>query len=249
MDVLAIILACSVYPDDSLVRAMVDLASQGNPHFVGDLTTLATFDQINSLPDAERVVIELDRQGGRPVVGLLGLPPAWAKRYGRTRSELYDGCVNLWVGTAVLAGHYEACVSAHAAMFGPTKSPSRQAAQSSGPGKERQQRIAPPEAVRLCALRRFGNELGVDGYAEAITRLLPRQRLLFTPAPQSMASWAPPERDARDQRDQRDQRDNVCRCDDQCRRQYQSGDAWLSFPDLRRPKPRPTHLPPAPILD
>jgi hypothetical protein len=251
MDVLALILACSVYPDDSLVRAMVELASQGNPNFVGDLSTLATFDQVSSLADAERVVIELDRQGGRPVVGLLGLPPAWAKRYGRSRSELYDGCVNLWIGTAVLAGHYDACVTAHAAMFGPTKSPSKQQAQSGGrlaqqsPRQGQQQGIAPIEAVRLCALRRFGNELGVDGYAEAVNRLLPRQRVLFNPVTPAVASWAgsPPRRAD----------DNACHCDQDCRNQYGNqygnSDGWLSFPDARQPRPRPVHLPPAPILD
>jgi hypothetical protein len=245
MDVLALILACSVYPDDTLVRAMVELASQGNPNFVGDLTTLATFDQISSLADAEKVVVELDRQGGRPVVGLLGLPPSWAKRYGRNRPELYDGCVNLWIGTAVLATHYDACVTAHAAMFGPTKSPSRLQTQTGGsspaqPLKERQQRVAPPEAVRLCTLRRFGNDLGVDGYAEAVMRLLPRQRLLFTPAP-ATARLAP--------EPQRRGEENACRCDEDCRNQYRSGDVWLSNPDNRRPKPRPAHLPAAPILE
>jgi hypothetical protein len=170
MDVLTLILACSVYPDDSLVRAMVELASQGNPHFVGDMMTLATFDKTSTGAAADHLVAELTRQGGRPVVGLMGLPPAWAERYGRARSELYDGCVNIWVGTAVLSSHYDACVAAHAAMFTPAHP------------NERRQRVAPPEAVRLCALRRFGADLGVDGYAEAINRLLPRQRLLFSPA-------------------------------------------------------------------
>jgi hypothetical protein len=170
MDVLTLILACSVYPDDSLVRAMVELASQGNAHFVGDMTTLATFDKIATNGEADHLVAELNRQGGRPVVGLMGIPPGWAQRYGRARSELYDGCVNIWVGTAVLSSHYDACVAAHAAMFTPAHP------------NERRQRVAPPEAVRLCALRRFGADLGVDGYAEAINRLLPRQRLLFTPA-------------------------------------------------------------------
>jgi hypothetical protein len=246
MDVLALILACSVYPDDNLVRAMVDLASQGNPNFVGDLATLATFDQIGTIGEAERVVIELDRQGNRPVVGLMGLPPAWARRYGRSRSELYDGCVNLWIGTAVLAGHYDACVTAHAAMFGPTKSLSLKQAQaqlSSELGGRPDKTIAPPDAVRICALRRFGNELGLDGYAEAVLRLVPRARALQvkTSPPQSIARWLAPEPASA--------ATNACHCDDQCREQYRSGDVWLSFPEPGRPKPRPQHLPPAPILD
>jgi hypothetical protein len=218
MDVLTLILACSVYPDDSLVRAMVDLASQGNPHFVGDMTTLATFDKTANSSEADRLVAELNRQGGRPVVGLMGVPPGWAQRYGRSRSELYDGCVNIWVGTAVLASHYEACVASHAALFTP-----------SAPNKRRQ-RVAPPEAVRLCALRRFGADLGVDGYAEAINRLLPRQRLLFTPAVL----------DGDDGRRQSryDDQDAMCRCPD---------DAVRPPPQPKRRGPIPAKL--APILD
>ena len=226
MDVLTLILACSVYPDDSLVRAMVDLASQGNPHFVGDMTTLATFDKTSNTNDAERLVAELGRQGGRPVVGLMGIPPSWAVRYGRTRHELYDGCVNIWVGTAVLSSHYESCVAAHAAIFTP------------GHPGDRQKRVAPPEAVRLCALRRFGADLGVDGYAEAILRLLPRQRLLFTPASLDGKPDGKPDGRPDDRNGGRDEQENMCRCRDD--------DALLPPPPKKR-GPLPTKL--APILE
>jgi hypothetical protein len=220
MDVLTLVLACSVFPDDALVRAMVDLASRGNPHFVGDTTTLATFDQTNSSADADRIVQELERQGGRPVVGLLAVPPAWAQRYGRARAELYDACVNLWVGTAVLAGHYEACVAAHAAKMTAT-----------APGKSRdgQRRIAPPEAIRLCALRRYGTDIGVDGYAEAVMRLMPEQRLLFTPA-----RLAPVRADA-----------NMCSCNEDLRA---CPDPLISRP-LKARRKLPAGMRQAPILD
>jgi hypothetical protein len=227
MDVLTLILACSVYPDDSLVRAMVELASQGNPHFVGDMLTLATFDKTTTTAAANHLVTELTRQGGRPVVGLMGIPPGWAERYGRARSELYDGCVNIWVGTAVLSSHHEACVAAHAAVFSPTR-PS-----------DRRQRVAPPEAVRLCALRRFGADLGVDGYAEAINRLLPQQRLLFTPAITPTMTPAPDRDDAvsREARPPEGQ-EAMCRCRDE-------GD--LRPPPRKKRSQQPAHL--APILD
>jgi hypothetical protein len=224
MDVLTLILACSVYPDDSLVRAMVELASQGNPHFVGDMMTLATFDKTATTAAADQLVAELTRQGGRPVVGLMGIPPGWADRYGRTRSELTDGCVNIWIGTAVLSSHHEACVAAHAAIFTPSR-PS-----------ERRQRVAPPEAVRLCALRRFGADLGVDGYAEAINRLLPQQRLLFTPA----TTAAPDPGAANVSRETRppEGQEAMCRCRD---------DGDLRPPPRLKKRPQPAHL--APILD
>jgi hypothetical protein len=189
------------------------------------MMTLATFDRTATRAAADRLVTELARQGGRPVVGLLGIPPAWAQRYGRARSELYDGCVNIWVGTAVLSAHHEACVAAHAAMFMPAHP------------NERRQRVASPEAVRLCALRRFGADLGVDGYAEAINRLLPQQRLLFTPAVASAPETgavagdrgisAPEGQEA------------LCRCRDD--------EPVRPPPRPKKPGPRPAKL--APILD
>ena len=167
MDVLALILTCSVYPDDHLIRAMVELASQSNPNFVGDLVTLVTFDRATSPADSQKIIGELERRGGKPVVGLLGVPPAWAARYGKTAGDLFDACTNLMVGSSVLQGHYEACSNTHSAT---PMSP------VSGP---RRQRAAPPEAIRLCALQRYGSDLGIDGYAEAALKYFGRQRLLF----------------------------------------------------------------------
>ena len=184
MDVLTIILACSVYPDDSLVRAMVDLASQGNKYFVGDLTTLLTFDQSKSATDAQRVVSEIDKRGGRPAVGLMGLPPTWATRPielpGKTgppnaSADLFDSCTNVRVGSAVLRAHHDSCTRSHSVTT---------LATPVDPGRVR---TAAPEALRLCALRRYAADLGVDGFAEAVLSYLPRQRVFgsadaFAPA-------------------------------------------------------------------
>jgi hypothetical protein len=166
MDVLTIILACSVYPDDHLVRAMVELASQNNQHFVGDLATLLAFDQAKDKAAAERVVTEVARQGGRPAIGLMGVPIAWAGRHGKTTPALLDACTNVWVGTTVLAAHEQACVRALTTTANPS-------------GGQRHQRSAPPEAVRLCALRRYGADLGIEGYADAVFRYLSKQRVLI----------------------------------------------------------------------
>jgi hypothetical protein len=166
MDILALILTCSVYPDDHLIRAMVELASQENPHFVGDLVTLVTFDRTNSVTEAQRVVSELERRGGKPVVGLLGVPVSWGTRYKKSAVDLFDACTNLMVGSSVLQSHYEACSSAHSTTQQSSSSP-------------RRARVAPPEAIRQCALRRYGADLGIDGYAESALRYFSRQRVLF----------------------------------------------------------------------
>lgn len=204
MDVLALILACSVYPDDHLVRAMVDLASQGNVYFVGDLATLMTFDHTGTLADAERLVGELEHQGGRPVVGLMGVPQEWATRFGRSPRDLLDACTNIWVGTAVLAKHMESCLAEHTvAPPGPDAPGSRT-------------RVAPPEAIRSCTLDRFGADLGVSGFTEAVLRYLPQQRVLYAPMPFAGTSAQGP----------------ICRCD--------------TAPDKPKPKAAPPKPAPAP---
>lgn len=187
MDPLALILACSLYPDEVLVRAMVDASSQGSATFVGDVATLVTYDRPASAADARLLVGELERQGGRPVVGLLGLPPSWSNRAGKQQADLFDACTNLQIGTTVLADHLRTCQRTHTSDT-PTPTATSSASSSSSfvggnaPGRNRGPRVAAPEAIRLCALRRFGAELGFEGYAEAVLSYLPRQRLLYAPS-------------------------------------------------------------------
>ncbi len=212
MDVLALILTCSVYPDDHLIRAMVELASQANSNFVGDLVTLVTFDRSTSAAESQKVVTQLERRGGRPVVGLLGVPVAWASRYGKTGPDLFDPCTNLMVGSSVLQSHYEACSSTHSASISP---PPASSASSAASASSRKQRMAPPEAIRMCALQRYGADLGIDGFAAAALKYFAKQRVLFAAGPP--AAGAEP--------------DPACRCSEVPRPRPAAA---------RPPKPRPT---------
>ena len=186
MDVLSLILVCSMYPDEHLVRAMVDASSQGNQYFVADVATLVTFDKAANQTDAQTLVTELEKQGGRPLIGMLGLPPAWVTRGGgssKIKPDLFDSCTNLRIGTSVLAELYESCLRTHTSKVPEAASnPSKTAGAPTIAERARSQRTAPPEAVRLCALRRFGAEIGFEGYADAVLSYLPRQRLLFAPS-------------------------------------------------------------------
>jgi hypothetical protein len=103
MDVLAIILACSLHPDDRLVRTLVDVQSDGNRFFVGDLRTLNTNDSLRSAENALRFAEDLRRHGGRPAVGLLGVPLEWSERFGRAPIELFDACTNVSIATAAFS--------------------------------------------------------------------------------------------------------------------------------------------------
>jgi hypothetical protein len=156
MDVLALILACSLHPDDALVRTLVDVQSSGNVYFVGDLATLKTNDNLTSAADALRAAEEIGSHGGRPAVGLLGIPLDWAARFGRNPRDLFDACTNIAIGTAMLSS-FDAVCAPHAASRAPKGNARRPRVLSRRP----QARAS--AGVRACILTRFASELGVQG--------------------------------------------------------------------------------------
>lgn len=160
MDVLAIILACSLHPDDQLVRTLVDVQSSGNRFFVGDLRTLKTNDSLRSAEDALRFAEDLQRHGGRPAVGLLGVPVEWARRFGRAPVELFDACTNVSIATAAFSDYYRRC------SIG---SDSRRL-------RARSRHSPPHEAglirARYCIVTAFARDLGVRTAAPVILREL-----------------------------------------------------------------------------
>jgi len=108
MDLLTTILACSLYAsDDALVRAIAEGPSSKNPYLVLDAAVDPT--QVDP-PPAPRTEIEaiarardLLAKGGRPLLGLLELPPAWLDVFGRDLASAFDPCTNIAVGTAMLS--------------------------------------------------------------------------------------------------------------------------------------------------
>jgi hypothetical protein len=162
MDVLAIILACSLHPDDALVRTLVDVQSSGNVYFVGDLATLETNDSLKSADTALRFAQELQRRGGRPAVGLLGVPLSWAARYGRAPAELFDACTNVAIATAAFAEYGDRCSGRLVTGHGRQRHSRRPRGDSSR------------ASLRLCLLSRFARDLGVSSKPAAILqRLVP----------------------------------------------------------------------------
>ena len=161
MDVLAIVLACSLHPDDALLRALVDVQSGGNPYFVGDLATLKTNDALTSAGVALQYAENLAKYGGKPAVGLLGVPLSWAGRYGRPSIDLFDPCTNVAVATAAFAEYAQDCARPSRAAHGlraKRPRPARDARSSHG--------------QRACILSHFAADLGVVGAPGAILRSL-----------------------------------------------------------------------------
>jgi len=150
--VFALILSCSLHPDDALVRAFIQRVSDGNVYFVGDLATVTSHDHVHGLPEAMALVEEIREAGGRPAVGLMAVPVTWAQRYGRTEADLFDGCINIALGTDAMARYAAECSQR-----------ARQGTRRSRPRSE-----LPRAAARLCILRHFDRELGVYGYPAGV---------------------------------------------------------------------------------
>jgi hypothetical protein len=161
MDVLALILACSLHPDDALVRVMVDVQSSGNVYFVGDLATLKTHDSLTSAADALRAADDIAGHGGRPAVGLLGVPLDWAARFGRRPIDLFDGCTNIAIGTAMFS-QFEAACAPQPSAIRPSRAPLR--------SSRRSRRRLPTAANRACVLSHLATELGLQGAPAEILR-------------------------------------------------------------------------------
>jgi hypothetical protein len=164
LDVLSLILACSLHSDDALVRVMVDVQSAGNVYFVGNLATLKTRDDLTSAAAALKAADDIAGHGGRPAVGLLGVPLEWAAYFGRTPADLFDACTNIAIGTAMFSEYEAACAPPRP----PSATPPTAARRT--PLSLRSRRHS--AALRACVLAHLANGLGLQGTpAEILKRI------------------------------------------------------------------------------
>ena len=184
MDLLTTILACSLYAsDDALVRAIAEGPSSKNPYLVLDAAVDPTQVDPPPAPKTETEAIararDLLAKGGRPLLGLLELPPAWLDVFGRDLPSAFDPCTNIAVGTAMLSEFDFEC-GGHA---------------SSGQGRssalERTNR-------RACVLRKYEAATGLVDFEGATLLELSFQRPMKAEieaapifAPESARSWGP----------------------------------------------------------
>ena len=162
MDVLlALILSCSLHPDDDLVLALASTLSQGNQFFVGDLSNLETYDSAKSTVEALRIATRLKDAGGRPAIGYLAVPIEWAARFDRTPDDLTDGCTNVAIATAMLADFARVCSAGPARPRSPRRLP------------RVRQRVNLP-ALRPCILTHLQTELNITGVVEHVLPVVSR---------------------------------------------------------------------------
>jgi hypothetical protein len=179
MDLLTTILSCSLYiADDGLVRAIAESTAQSNPYFVLDASVDPT--QVDppaaakSPAEAAARASEILGHGGRPVLGLLQVPPAWLTAFGLELPAAFDPCANIAVGTAMLSEFDAQCA--------PLPSVKRLASPSR-PGGGASSR-------RACILRKYEEAIGLPDFA-AVTRLELRYQKLARPPIEAAPIFAP----------------------------------------------------------
>jgi hypothetical protein len=180
MDLLTAILACSLYWDDDLVRAMAESNSRGNPYAVVD--GAATLDDMaldtspppRSLDAALASMGAIVSRGGSPLLGWMQVPVSWAEVYGKPRESLLDPCTNLEVGTARLSEFDYEC------------------ARDERPGGSR--RGEPPDHIRrfsasrrICITQKYASAIGMPEFERVVSLELRFQGSMAARAPNILA--------------------------------------------------------------
>ena len=196
MDLLSTILTCSLYlTGDDVVRAIAESTSQSNPYFVFDASMDLT--QVDPPPPpktaSEGVARATDilAKGGRPLLGLLELPPAWMSAFGRDLAAAFDPCTNIAVGTAMLSEFDFECSSGGSARHGRSAA---HATKESGSSTDN----ARSPARRRCVLHKYEEAIGSPDFAMTTLLELRTQRLAHPPveaapifAPARFEHWGP----------------------------------------------------------
>jgi hypothetical protein len=166
MDLLTTILTCSLYAsDDSLVRAIAEGPSGSDPYLVldpaADAAQASAPAPARSETEATARARGLTAKGGRPLLGLLELPPSWLDLFGRPLAGAFDPCTNIAIGSAMLSEFDFECAGSSPKVRRPQ-------------GLERVNR-------RTCVLHKYEAALGVDDFAIVIELELSAQPSLTPP--------------------------------------------------------------------
>jgi hypothetical protein len=172
MDLLSVLLACNLYTsDEPLVRAIAQSNSHSNTFSVVDPSM--DYRQVEVPPEPKDLDAALARlqdltsKGGKPLLGLMQVPPSWMRMFGREPRDAFDACINVSVGTAMLSALDREC----AAPTGPRVEPVGR----------RSRRLPvtvtlPPQ--RACVVRKYGQAIGMQDFELLITLELGGQRPL-----------------------------------------------------------------------
>jgi hypothetical protein len=170
MDLLSILLACNLYTaDEPLVRAIAQSNSHSNPFSVVDPSM--DYRDVNvpaepkTLDAALARLEEVTSKGGKPLLGLMQLPPAWMRMFGREPKDAFDACINVSIGTAMLSALDHECAGAVGPHVEPIGRRSRRLPVMV---------VLPPD--RACVVRKYGQAIGMPDFELLITLELGGQR-------------------------------------------------------------------------
>jgi hypothetical protein len=99
MDLVTLVLACSLYADNSIPYAMIQTGTQNNPLAVTVDGTPQTF---KSMPLAIRYTQRQIAEGKKVDIGLMQIPSQWLPEIAAHPSDLFRSCKNLVVATQIL---------------------------------------------------------------------------------------------------------------------------------------------------
>jgi hypothetical protein len=100
MDLITLILACSMYPNNSITNAMVQIGSQNKPYSIAvDGAKPQTF---TSASAATVFANKQLAQNHKIEVGIMQIPDSWFKEYNVTAADLLLPCKNVVVATEIL---------------------------------------------------------------------------------------------------------------------------------------------------
>lgn len=107
MDLITMVLACSLYTDNSITNAIVQVGSKNNPLTVtsaqGEQKVFKTQSQAVSYANSEL------NQGHNIDIGLMQIPSRWLHEHNLGMDELFAPCKNIVVATQILNNAAEQC--------------------------------------------------------------------------------------------------------------------------------------------
>lgn len=112
MNLITMILACSMYSNNSITNAIIQVGSQNNAYTV--TTSDGKSQNFTSTSDAATFANSQISQGNAVNIGLMQVPSLWLKPYNVTATDLLRPCKNIVVATEILSDTTYKCQQANA---------------------------------------------------------------------------------------------------------------------------------------
>lgn len=112
MNLITMILACSMYSNNSVTNAIIQIGSQNNAYAI--TTSDGKTQSFASTTDAAQFANSQVSQGNAINIGLMQVPSLWLKPYNVTATDLLRPCKNIVVATEILSDATYKCQQSNA---------------------------------------------------------------------------------------------------------------------------------------